>query len=66
MAKQTLNISVSDSVVSDLPREYHGAVAVVAFIAAQTSIVHNQIGGCSCELRDPRLSLRISTSEIIE
>ena len=52
VTKQTLNISVSDSVVSDLPREYHGAVAVVAFIAAQTSILHNEIGGCSCELRD--------------
>jgi hypothetical protein len=47
VSKQTLNVSVSDSVVSDLPREYHGAVAVSVFIAAQASIVHNEISGCS-------------------
>jgi hypothetical protein len=42
-----VDISVSDSVVSDLPREYHGAVAIVVFIAAQASILHNEISGCS-------------------
>eukprot|EP01043_Picozoa_sp_COSAG02_P009036 COSAG02_NODE_300_length_25279_cov_159.676529_17_plen_636_part_00 len=47
VSKQTLNITVRDSVVSSLPQEYHGAVAVSVFIAAQASILHNEISGCS-------------------
>ena len=47
VSKQTLNITVSDSFISNLPREYHGAVAVSVFIAAQASILHNEISGCS-------------------
>ena len=46
-SRQTLNISVSDSVIRDLPREYHGAVALAVFIAANTSILYNEISGCS-------------------
>ena len=47
LSKQTLNITVADCVVSNLPREYHGAVAISVFIAAQASILHNDISGCS-------------------
>ena len=46
-AKQTLNNTVADCRIYDLPREFHGAVSVSVFVAAATSITHNEIAGSS-------------------
>lgn len=47
VSQQTLNNSLRDCTVSDLPVEYHGAVAVSVFIAANTTLEHNEISGSS-------------------
>ena len=44
---QTFNNTVSDSTVLDLPKEFHGAVALSVLIAANTSLLHNEVGGSS-------------------
>lgn len=44
---QTLNNTVSDSTAVDLPKEFHGAVALSVLIAASTSLLHNEVGGSS-------------------
>jgi hypothetical protein len=44
---QTLDNTVSDNVIYDLPMEFHGAVSVTAFISAGTRILHNDIGWSS-------------------
>jgi len=41
--KRTLNNTLQDSVIADLPVEFRGASAVAAFITRDTTIAHNSI-----------------------
>jgi len=46
-SRQTFNNTVADSTITDLPKEFRGAVSLSVFVAAATQLLHNAINGSS-------------------
>lgn len=46
-SRQTFNNTVADSTITDLPKEFRGAVSLSVFVAAATQLLHKAINGSS-------------------